>query len=297
MALIDEWMGLNHRATLDWSTVMKLEGGYGASKISSVEQARLPENEGTWPGIWFQSGQTDYTVYGRYDYVYSLLFGRQISAGSMKIIAEHIPTLGLTEGFAKPMLWDWGGSIFTSHDLHCYLHDQIDSVVMVNLLSPQLEFAKWFIRRLMETAPEEDDFGYVGISTIVEERALPFLRERLGPHGTDESGSRSIVIMSEVLEHIQNPEELILNIAKAGIDHFYFASSFCTPAYGHHIPIRIGRRDCETPRVANKTWRTWMEGFGIELTKLYGWNSRVYYGHVTEESHVQRLRNETIPAA
>jgi hypothetical protein len=98
--------------------------------------------------------------------------------------------------------------------------------------------------------------------------------------GFDENGSRPIVVMSELLEHIQEPDILVLALKNAGVRHFYFASSFCTPAYGHHIPITIGGEACYTPKQANKAFRRIMEQSEIELTKLPGWNSRVYYGHV-----------------
>jgi hypothetical protein len=260
---------------------MALEGGYGADKIATIEQAILPENEGTWPGIWFKSGQTDYTVYGRYDYVYSLLFGRQISGGSIRIISDHIGSMKWSL-FSKPTIFDWGGSIFTTHDLLCNLEDKIDHVVMVNLPTPQVEFAKWFIKRIIESVidPEIDLILYGAMSVGDEARMLPFIEREYGVNEVDAEGSRPIVVMSELLEHIQSPEILVSNLVTAGVKHFYFASSFCTPAYGHHIPITIDGAQYETPRQSNKAWKIAAERLGIKLTKLAGWNSRVYYGYV-----------------
>lgn len=276
MKAIDTWMGQERYATQDWATTVALEGGYGKTKIKSVEEAMQPEAEGTWPGIWFQSHQTDYTVYARHNYVYSLLFGRLISGGSIRIIADHIPTLGLRQ----PVLFDWGGSIFTSHDLWCYLEGKIDHIVMVNLESPQIKFAKWWLTgladclRLAHVVDGEDSpFLYGGISVLDEGRAPEALPD-LYP---DE---KPIVIFSEVLEHLQECQETILALKLLGIKHFYFASSFCTPAYGHHIPILIDGQNCFTPRQANARFKETMAYHGITLTKVPGWNSRVYYGEV-----------------
>lgn len=257
--LIDQFMAENKRSTLDWQTVLGLEGGYGASKIKSVEDAIDPKNEGTWPYIWFKSDQTDISVYKRYDYIYSLLFGRQISSGTIALTAKHIDERAQKEKWGQPaLLVDWGGSIFTAVDI-CDLADSVQGVILVNLDGPQLEFADWFIW--------ENRYP-IGICRENEFEELRYLNDRDHP---------VIFLFSEVLEHEKEPIRYLESLDKVlPLDDLYVASSFCTPAYGHYVPITIRNKDYHTVRSANKAWRAAMEGNGYELTKIQGWNSRLW---------------------
>lgn len=253
--LIGGWMGENGRATLAWKDVLGLEGGYGADKIKSVEDAKKPENEGTWPGIWFQSDQKDFSVYKRYDYVYSLLFGRTISAGSFAIVAKD-----LAEKHQRAIsVVDWGGTIFTAVELLDKL-PKGSRVEIVNLPSPQVEFAKWARDKL------EIDSELLVVATE---------GEILEP---DESLHEGPIVLSETLEHIQEPVAYIVDTIGrvAWLNDIYTASSFCTPAYGHPIPININGVACHTPRQANKQFKHSMELLGFSGTRLPGWNSRVW---------------------
>lgn len=255
-------MGINRRSSLGWKAIVQLEGGYGKDKIKSAEEAILPENEGTWPGIWFRSKQTDLSVYGRYDYIYSLLFGRQISGQSISIIAAALEKRAEEEWDAPCRVIDWGGSIFTAVDL-LDLTPAIDSVVLVNFATPQYYFSMFAIKEL----------GLGPRVNLVEEgswaRQLPPYLEYEGP---------IIIVLSEVLEHIRHPIEYLQNLSETlRLHDMYIASSFCTPAYGHYIPIFIGEKECHTPRAANARFKDCLKKLGYNLTKQEGWNSRVWW--------------------
>lgn len=256
MKLIDEWMGEQHHATMPWKDVLRMEGGYGGTKIKSVADAMKPENEGTWPNIWFRSHQTDFSVYRRHDYVYSLLFGRMISKGTISVVGQY-----LANRADKPVrLNDWGGTIFTAIDM-LELLPVGSRINMVNLRSPQMDFAAWIIEKfalsesihlLAEDHPYSDGYHYDLIA---------------GP-----------VLLSETLEHCLEPFGYLLNpvlIMMYGLEIFT-ANSFCTPAYGHFIPVIIDGKSYATTRTANKAFREKMEGIGFVGTKLPGWNSRAW---------------------
>jgi len=255
-------MGLNGRATLGWKSVLGLEGGYGENKIKSIDDAMLSENEGTWPGIWFQSGQKDYSVYSRYDYIYSLLFGRQISAGTIKMVIDDLTNRGLWT--PKFVLIDWGGTAFTAKDL-LGSDIPISALWTINFKGPQTDFALWYFRK--ETFTPR---WFLGYEDSLESRTLlrGGLRLREEP---------KIWLFSEVLEHIKSPLDYWDNLcAEFDIKEAYIANSFCTPAYGHHIPIIMDGKECYTVRTANKAWRKGMEERGYILRKMKGWNSRLW---------------------
>jgi len=261
MKKIDEFLIMNGRATLDWSTVLGLEGGYGKSKIKTVKDALDKRNEGTWPYIWFSSGQTDYSVYGRYDYLYSLLFGRQISANT---IALTIKTLEAER--EEVNLIDWGGTIFTALDL--VLSPAIRTVTIVNYDGPQLDFARWILGQ-----PQFErylDYVFVlGEDYVfrVPGRLRIIARQKIG----------TVFLFSEVLEHLKKVTVYWDRVDDTfGIDRAFVANSFCTPAYGHHVPIIIDGQTYSTVRTANKAWRKAMEERGYRLRKVEGWNSRLW---------------------
>ena len=262
LKLIDRFMGIHKRSSLSWKAIVQLEGGYGKDKIKSVEEAMLPENEGTWPGIWFQSKQTDLSIYARYDYIYSLLFGRQISGQSISIIAAALEKRAKEEWATPYRVIDWGGSIFTAVDL-LDLTPTIGSVVLVNLTTPQYFFSMFAIEEL----------GLGSRIKLVEEESwaikLPPYLEYEGP---------IVIVLSEVLEHIRHPIEYLQDLLETlRLHDMYIASSFCTPAYGHYIPIFIGEKECHTARVANKRFIECLKELGYNLTKQEGWNSRVWW--------------------
>jgi hypothetical protein len=255
LKLIDQYMGEVRRPALEWRTVMQLEGGYGQDKIKSVAEALEPKNAGTWPGMWFQSKQADYSVYKRYDYIYSLLFGRQISAGTIKMVIEELKD---RESYH---LIDWGGSVFTADDLLRALRN-IVRLWTINFSGPQMYFALWYFNEQHLDHrwhwAYEDDFDPLKQVLIVD--------------------AKKIWLFSETLEHIKAPLEYWDNLDDAfGIDEAYVANSFCTPAYGHHIPINMDGRQCATVRTANKAWRLGMESRGYKLRKVEGWNSRLWH--------------------
>jgi hypothetical protein len=256
LKLIDEWMGLHGRATLNWKDVIGLEGGYGREKIKSVADALKPENAGTWPGIWFQSGQKDYSVYQRHDYVYSLLFGRGISHGSIDIV-------GRTLRDASPVhpvdLMDWGGTVFTAMDLLTLLPTG-SQIYMVNVKSPQMVFAEWII----------DKFHLEESIHVLDEDSS------IVTDGGDEFNGT--ILLSETLEHIREPLYYlhVKLLRQVGDVELFIANSFCTPAYGHHVPIIMRGKECATVRQANKEFREGMEGFGFAGEKMMGWNSRMW---------------------
>jgi hypothetical protein len=270
LKLIEQFMQENKRVALDWPTVLDLEGGYGQDKIKSVEEALEPSKSHTWPGIWFQSGQKDYSVYNRYDYIYSLLFGRQISGGSIKLVCNDIMAREEIWGDPYyPLIIDWGGSIYTSLDILHYLGGEA-SMAIVNYEGPQLEFARWALQ-------EQPIDIRTSFQTIVDEKTI--MEEPYFWTWVQEWGGPVIWLFSEVLEHLNNPSvywrQIEENFGK--IDDAYVASSFCTPAYGHHIPIYIGGKPYSTPRTANKAWREREADRGYELRKVEGWNSRLYH--------------------
>lgn len=267
LTLINKYMGLNGRATLDWKAVLGLEGGYGENKIKTVADAMLPENEGTWPGIWFQSGQKDYSVYNRYDYIYSLLFGKQISAGTIKMVIDDLVNRSLWT--PKFILIDWGGSAFTAKDL-LDSGAPISTLCTVNFRGPQMDFARWYFRE--ERLVPRWTFRY---DDELDSRTA--LRESLQSRST-----AKVWLFSEVLEHVKSPLEYWDNLcAEFNIQDAYIANSFCTPAYGHHIPVIMDGKECHTVRIANKAWRKGMEERGYTLRKMKGWNSRLW--HVRKE--------------
>jgi len=260
--LIDEFMGLHSRSVLDWDAVLGLEGGYGQEKIKSIEDAIKPENEGTWPYIWFKSEQTDFSVYNRWDYIYSLLFGRQISGGTIKMVIDDLLNRSLWT--SKFVVVDWGGSAFTAQDL-LDSDVPISRLYTVNFEGPQMDFANWYFRkktsskrwhRFYEDDPDPYSLGYL--------------------RGASEK-NYVVWLFSEMLEHVKNPLEYwdllddLFNIKDA-----YIANSFCSPAYGHHVPIIMDGKECHTVRIANKAWREGMEKRGYTLTKMKGWNSRLW---------------------
>lgn len=254
--LIDEWMVENSKPIHTWAEVLVREGGYGANKIGSVEDAMKPENKKTWPGMWFQSDQKDFSIYERYDYVYSLLFGRTISAGTFAIIAKD-----LAEKHQRAIsVVDWGGTAFTAVGLLDKLPEG-SRVEIVNLPSPQVEFARW-AREKLKISSEQ-------LAVVTEGGMLE----------SDESLHEGPIILSETLEHIQEPIDYIMKKigGVAWLNDLYTASSFCTPAYGHPIPININEIACHTPRQANKQFRYSMELLGFSGKRLTGWNSRVWH--------------------
>jgi hypothetical protein len=262
LKLIDLWMSKNSYATLDWNTIMGLEGGYGSQKIKTIEDAVDPKNEGTWPYIWFNSDQKDYGPYAKHSYVYSLLFGRQISAGTINMVTQHLETRAQTERWEDPcMVVDWGGSIFTATDLY-EMSKAIEAVAMVNLWdTAQMEFALWFL----------DNHAYP--IDILPEDALNVVLTRI-----ESFGGPIVFLFSEVLEHEKEPMKYFDDLSEAlPLDDVYVASSFCTPAYGHHIPVIIDDEECHTVRIANARWRTAMEKRGFNLIKIEGWNSRLWW--------------------
>jgi len=263
LRLIDRFMGIHRRSSLSWDAIVQLEGGYGQEKIKSVAEAMLPKNEGTWPGIWFQSKQTDLSVYARYDYIYSLLFGRQISGQSISIIAAALEKRTKEEEWATPYrVIDWGGSIFTAVDL-LDLTLAIGSVILVNLTTPQYFFSMFVI--------EELGLGS-RIKLVEEENWAAQLPPYLG------YGGPIVIVLSEVLEHIRYPIEYLQGISETlNLHDMYIANSFTTPAYGHYVPITIGDIKCYTSRKANAAFKRCMEELGYELMKLEGWNSRVIW--------------------
>lgn len=256
LRLIDRYMGECHRASLDWNTVMELEGGYGQHKIKSVAEAMEPKNSGTWPGIWFQSKQTDYTVYRRFDYIYSLLFGRQISGGTIKMVIEEL------KDRKDYVLVDWGGTVFTAEDLLGAL-PYITRLYTINFQGPQMYFALWFYNEIQ--LDPRWHWGY-------EDDMKPHV------HNYISDLDKGVWLFSETLEHIEKPLEYWdLLDTSYGIEEAYVANSFCTPAYGHHIPINMDGRECVTVRTANKAWRQGMEKRGYTLRKVEGWNSRLWH--------------------
>lgn len=261
--LIDEFMGLHSRSTLDWDAVLGLEGGYGQEKIKNIEDAIKPENEGTWPYIWFKSDQKDYSVYNRYDYIYSLLFGRQISGGTIKMVIDDLLNRSLWT--PKFMLIDWGGSAFTAKDL-LDGDAPIKGVYTVNFKGPQMDFAMWYFTEKVPTSR-----WFAGFEDGLDSRHM--IRKTL------EVVELPIVwLFSEVLEHVKSPLEYWDNLcAEFDINDAYIANSFCTPAYGHHVPIIMDGKECHTVRIANKAWREGMKKRGYILRKMEGWNSRLFH--------------------
>lgn len=262
LTIINKFMALNSRTSLTWKEVLKLEGGYGQEKIKTIEDALKPENEGTWPGIWFRSNQTDYSVYNRYDYIQSLLFGRMISSGTIKMVVDDLMNRSLwTPRF---ILIDWGGSAFTAKDL-------LDSDVpirrlfTVNFRGPQMDFADWYFR--------EEAFSprwFREYEDVLESREALNYRMR-------DQEEEPTWLFSEVLEHVKSPLDYWDNLCKEfDIKDAYIANSFCTPAYGHHIPVIMDGKECHTVRIANKAWRKGMEERGYTLRKIKGWNSRLW---------------------
>lgn len=256
MKLIDEWMTENSKPTHTWREVLDREGGYGGNKIKSVSDAMLAENRGTWPGLWFQSDQTDFSAYAAYGYVYSLLFGRTISAGSFAIIAKD-----LNAKYNRAIsVVDWGGTAFTAVEL---LHKLPSGsrVAIVNVNSPQLEFARWSRDKLGIS----HKFFRISLETSILE--------------DDESLHEGPIILSETLEHLQEPVKYIIDTIGrlAWLNDLYTASSFCTPAYGHPIPIKIDSIECSKPRQANAQFKRSMELRGFSGKRLEGWNSRVWH--------------------
>ncbi len=256
MKLIDQWMGEEHHSTIPWKDVLRLEGGYGSDKISSVADAMKPENEGTWPGIWFRSHQTDFSVYNRHDYVYSLLFGRMISKGTISVVGKY-----LAARTSEPVqLNDWGGTIFTAIDM-LELLPVGSRINMINFRSPQMAFAEWVIE------------------TFKLEESIKLLDENwpyLGGNPYDLISGP--VLLSETLEHCEKPFDYIgdhILTVMHGVELFT-ANSFCTPAYGHFIPVIINGKMYHTTRTANKAFREEMEKIGFVGAKLPGWNSRAW---------------------
>jgi len=254
LKLIDEYMGSVRRATLDWNSVMQLEGGYGQYKIKSVKEAMESKNSGTWPGIWFQSGQTNYTVYRRFDYIYSLLFGRQISAGTIKMVIDELRD-------EDKVLVDWGGTVFTAEDLLGALPHLV-RLYTINFEGPQMYFALWFYNER-----QSEPRWHWGYENSMADHVSDYLKE-----------NKAVWLFSETLEHIKEPLKYWDELDDVfGIDEAYVANSFCTPAYGHHIPIIMDGVECATVRTANKAWRQGMERRGYELRKVEGWNSRLWH--------------------
>jgi hypothetical protein len=240
---------------------MALEGGYGKAKIKSVEEAMQPEQAGTWPGIWFQSNQKNLSVYRRYDYLYSLLFGRQmISGGTVAHMTRHLDTRWHEKEY-HGLVVDWGGSVFTAQDI-LDMSYTVGSVYVVNFEGPQLEFTEWYFSHYdpnIYPFDEEKDLEHLG----------RMIKKHKGP---------VTWLFSEVLEHEPRPIQYFANLASEfHFDEAYIASSFCTPAYGHYIPIIIGGQEYRTTRTANKAWRNAMGAIGYKLEKIEGWNSRLWW--------------------
>lgn len=280
MGLIAEFMKTKGFDIWDWDMVLKHEGGYGESKIKTLDEALKYPNTFAMPARWFQSDQKDLGCYSEPGYVYSALFGKEISQYTFSAMKFHFPMQVVTraaEEFIdrkpqkKIQFIDWGGTIFTSYSiLKMYDNlEQLAGVHLVNVKSPQTDFAA-FAR---EKIGVDEGTLVKNISIHFETEDFAWLRQMTSEY-------RVFVVLSEILEHMNHPEKLVKDLMDAGVTDFYIANSFCTIAYGHYIPITIGGKEYSTTRHANKAFKEEMTKLGLEYSKVEGFNSHCFYGKV-----------------
>lgn len=279
MKLIDHWMKMNGVPTYTWEEIVELEGGYGKDCIRTIDEATKPENEHTFPGRWFQSGQTDFGLYEEFIYVYSLLFGRVlISKNTLPYTAYDIQH---TRGIDNAVLMDWGGSIFTAAALLRWFPE----VGVVNFAGPQTHFGMWITDEL---EVHDRILWFIETDEVYADpthRPTPNQRsEGLKVLGVSdwvdlakEQERKPIALLSEVLEHIQSPGRYLSGKVSAtgGFNDIYIANSFCTPAYGHHVPITISGEEVFTKRKANAALKRYLKNDFWQYETVHGYNSRV----------------------
>ena len=68
IAAIDEWMIVNGKKPLKWETLLEREHGIGKDFFNTILEAK--RNKKSYAGKWFNSNQTDFSLYESYEYPY-----------------------------------------------------------------------------------------------------------------------------------------------------------------------------------------------------------------------------------
>lgn len=226
MEAIAQWLAARGTPDLiinDWDEVVALEGGSGKTFFNHVSEAETKPN--SYPGRWFLSGQTDFSVYNEPRYLYSLLFGMLVVSGSV------MSTIGKRE--AGNRIIDVGGSVFTAYRL---LQRGVTAVDITNFEGPQTEFATFASTKFK-------------LSVNVH-WATPSL------------GFGDVFVLSEYLEHFRDVDTELERLVTFRPTRIYESSSFCMPAYGHFIPIKINGVDHTSSRTARKALHQKMASLG-----------------------------------
>lgn len=237
IALIDAYLATKQVDPSPWKDVLWREGGgSGADWVVRTVEDALLA-PGTNPGRWYTSGQTDEDWYRHPYFLYSTLFAaKNVSKGTYDLVGTAC---------AGATVYDIGGSFFSAQRM---LDRGAGAVHVVNLPGPQTGFIPFAAKH---TGQRID---------VVED--LPDHPAR--------------VVCSEYLEHFKEPLVELDRILSFSPVQVYEASSFCVPAYGHHIPLTFDGTVTSDHREANRLWKAAVKNRGLEREKLPGFNSRVW---------------------
>lgn len=220
---------LESQIITDWDEVVSNEGGMGGAFFDNV--AETTDQPDSYPGRWFLSGQTDLSIYNEPQYLYSLLFGMTVVSGAV------MSTIGKREVGNRVV--DVGGSIFTAYKL---LQRGVDYVDITNFDGYQLDFA-------------------VYASSL-------FHLNVVARHPTSIFPPDSVFVVSEYLEHFRDVDAELERLVEYRPIRIYESSSFCMPAYGHYIPIKIDGVDHTNPHSARKALYRKMLALGYEKERV-----------------------------
>lgn len=237
---IDAWARMNDYPVLDWPEVCRREGGFRETRYHTPEDAKAHPD--TYPGQWYLSDQTDFSIYDRPEYVYSLLFGAlNVSAQAYTLAGKRLGEEGGGE------IIDCGGTAFTAVRM---LNYGATKVYVSNYgTAPQIHFVEWFLTTHPEFKIE-----------IVDHDNLPVGKN---------------VIVSEYLEHFAQPAEEFDRITKFEPKRIFNKSAFCTIAYGHYLPLTIDGTICRTTSAANYAFEQHVRKSGYSIEKAHIFNGRV----------------------
>lgn len=201
-------------------------------KIKKAKLSEVKKYPNTYVGKWFNSNQTWTDLYYLPEYLY-LLWSDFYSASR-----RTYPYVGVYE--KGNTVVDVGGSIFGAYTLLKY---GAKKVLVTNFdNSPQINFVKFIAKKF--NLPIK----------VISHNKIP---------------KKSILVCSEYFEHFKDVDKEIKRILKFKPERMYIKNTFCYPAYGHYIPIKINGKKIDNLRLANKNFKELLTSQGFSFTSMH----------------------------
>lgn len=228
--LINNWMAkYNKKGILNNEIAKKIWGTNCSFKKMDLNTVKKLKN--TYAGKWFNSNQNWVELYFKNEYLYVLYFDYFSTS------RHTYPVVGVYE--KGNIVVDVGGSIFGAYNLLKY---GAKKVLITNYdNSFQNKFNNFIIKKFK-----------LNIKIILNNKI---------PHN-------SILLCSEYFEHFKNVDIELNRLLQFKPKRIYVKNSFCFPAYGHYIPIKIKKIEYYDSKSAQKIFQNLLISRGYNLTKI-----------------------------